>query len=154
MSRTPEHPASKSTGDGGEGEGDVLAALLGSGGPRRVLVWPVRDQDRLARVVALLSGLDGVEGTTIEDFDGHDLQLTAQITGPVRLTDAQRARFDRGIVGCRERAGRIELELLPSSTGRPTGDTAPPRSARRRPRAVPGPGVAGRPHRSPPPPTR
>lgn len=117
------------TTEGEAGGATTLLSLLGRDAPRRVLVWPVPDQDRLARIVALLTAADGIDGVTIEDHDGHDLQITVQVTGPIAVGDALRARMERGIVACRERGGRIELELLPRSSGRPAPGDPPPRPA-------------------------
>lgn len=106
-----------------------LDELLDHRGDQRLLFWPVRDQERVSRLIALLTFITGVEGVTIEDYDGHDLQLTAHVTGPVSTSPQLRARLERGIVSCAMHDGRIDVQIAPRSTGAPGPGALPPSTA-------------------------
>ncbi|MDO9410349.1 hypothetical protein, partial [Patulibacter sp.] len=96
-----------------------LLHLLGRSGPARLRVWPVTDHDRLSRLIAVLTRIDGVGAIAVERFDGHDALLLAQVEHAASADEILTARLARGMLACGVRDGRIEVQLVARSTGAP-----------------------------------
>lgn len=96
-----------------------LVRLLGTPGDVSMRIWPVADHDRLSRLIALLTRIDGVDGITVERFDARDALLIAHVSRPAATGGELAARLDRGIVDCGLRDGRVDVQIVARSTGAP-----------------------------------
>ncbi|CAB4937620.1 unannotated protein [freshwater metagenome] len=103
-----------------------LLRLLGEPGDVPLRVWPVADHERLSRLIALLTRIDGVAAVGVQRFDGHDALLVAHVGHPASADEVLTARLARGIVGCALVDGRVHVQLVPRSTGAPAPPGAGP----------------------------